>query len=78
MNYNFRSNKRRRLNNNRALVISTPNLAEDKEDSDEIVEVIDNNIYFYSDVTTKSCYRLIKSLRDLDIKLQFTYSFLWW
>ena len=71
MNYSFRPNKRRRLNNNNTLVISS-NLSEDKEDSDEIVEVIDNNIYFYSDVTTKSCYTLIKSLKNLDIKLQVT------
>ena len=42
------------------------------EDSDttEIVEVIDNNIYFYSDVTTKTCFLLIKQLKILDMKLQ--------
>lgn len=72
MNYSFRPNKKRRLNNSRALVISTPNISEDKEDTEEIVEVVNNNIYFYGDVTTKSCYALIKSLKDLDVKLQIT------
>jgi ATP-dependent protease ClpP protease subunit len=69
MNYSYR--KKRKLNNGSTLLISTPT-SDDKEDNDEIVEVIDNNIYFYSDVTTKSCYTLIKSLRELDIKLQVT------
>jgi ATP-dependent protease ClpP protease subunit len=73
MNYSFRQNKkRRRLNNNSDLVISTPHLSEDKNDPEEIVETINNNIYFYGDVTTKSCYTLIKSLKELDVKLQIT------
>jgi ATP-dependent protease ClpP protease subunit len=35
---------------------------------DGCVEVVDNNIYFYTDVNTQSCYQLIKALRKLDIK----------
>jgi ATP-dependent protease ClpP protease subunit len=34
------------------------------------VEVIDNNIYFYTDVSTSSCFQLIKALRRLDIECQ--------
>lgn len=34
------------------------------------VEVIDNNIYFYTDVSTSSCFQLIKALRKLDIECQ--------
>ena len=34
------------------------------------VEVIDNNIYFYTDVSTESCFQLVKALRRLDIECQ--------
>ena len=37
---------------------------------DSTVEVVDNNIYFYTDVNTQSCYQLIKALRKLDIEYQ--------
>lgn len=45
---------------------------DDKSDEDnEInIETINNNIYFYSDVTTKSAFQLIKELKNLDLKLQ--------
>lgn len=42
----------------------------DNDEEDQIVETIDNNIYFYTDVTTKSCFNLIKQLKILDMKLQ--------
>lgn len=66
MNFGQPSRKRRRLNN---MIASNPVNDED-EDKNEIVEVIDNNIYFYSDVTTKTCFLLIKELKKLDMKLQ--------
>jgi ATP-dependent protease ClpP protease subunit len=70
---NIRCNKRRRLNDHSYVsVIASPPQLDDDKDSDEIVEVIDNNIYFYSDVTTKTCFSLIKSLRKLDVQLQLT------
>lgn len=57
--------KKRKLN----MVSHTSNDG-DGDNDDEIVETIDNNIYFYSDVTTKSCFSLIKQLKKLDISLQ--------
>lgn len=59
--------KKRKLN----MVSHNTNITnEEDEDKNEIVETIDNNIYFYSDVTTKSCFLLIKELKKLDMKLQ--------
>jgi len=43
---------------------------DNNNDDEDIVETIDNNIYFYSQVTTKSCFNLIKQLKMLDMKLQ--------
>lgn len=40
------------------------------DEGDGRVEVIDNNIYFYTDVSTSSCFQLIKALRRLDIECQ--------
>ena len=41
------------------------------QDGDELmVEVVNNNIYFYTDVSTNSCYQLVKALRKLDIQCQ--------
>lgn len=57
--------KKRKLNQ-----ISKMSNEEEEEDSSEIVQTIDNNIYFYTDVTTKSCFSLIKQLKQLDMKLQ--------
>lgn len=65
MNFGQPSRKRRRLNN----MVGTTNDTDD-DDKNEIVEVIDNNIYFYSDVTTKTCFLLIKELKKLDMRLQ--------
>lgn len=59
--------KKRRLNN---MVAKAVNDDLDEDDKNEIVEVIDNNIYFYSDVTTKTCFLLIKELKKLDMRLQ--------
>ena len=49
---------------------NNPKDEENSNDDEEIVETIDNNIYFYSEVTTKSCFNLIKQLKMLDMKLQ--------
>lgn len=65
MNFGEPSRKRRKLNNKLKL-----NCDSQDSDEEEIVEVFDNNIYFYSDVTTKSCFLLIKELKKLDMKLQ--------
>lgn len=66
MNFGEPSRKRRKLNN------KLKSNCSDNQDSDEeeIVEVFDNNIYFYTDVTTKSSFLLIKELKKLDMKLQ--------
>jgi ATP-dependent protease ClpP protease subunit len=48
--------------------LKLPLLGEDIDDS--IVEVVDNNIYFYTDVSTASCFQLIKALRKLDVQYQ--------
>lgn len=65
MNFGEPSRKRRKLNNKLKL-----NCDSQDSDEEEIVEVFDNNIYFYSDVTTKSSFLLIKELKKLDMKLQ--------
>lgn len=67
MNFGQPSRKRRRLNN---MIGKPTNDDNDDDDKNEIIEVIDNNIYFYSDVTTKTCFLLIKELKKLDMRLQ--------
>lgn len=60
------SRKKRKLNN----MISINTKSDPSDDDNEIIEVIDNNIYFYSEVTTKSSFTLIKELKKLDMDLQ--------
>ena len=40
------------------------------EGEDSMVEVVNNNIYFYTEVSTSSSYQLVKALRKLDIECQ--------
>lgn len=37
--------------------------------NDDLIEVIDNHIYFYSDITQKSIFSLNKNIRKLNIEL---------
>jgi len=63
--------KKRKLNNSMSIVTKiNDDVTNDDGEGEEIVETIDNNIYFYSDVTTKTCFSLIKQLKKLDMKLQ--------
>jgi len=55
--------KRRRLNDNTYVI------CEDKPKDEIYINVIRNHIYFYSDVTNKSCFELTTHLRILDIAL---------
>lgn len=60
--------KKRRLN--MAFGSNPQNNNDDEEEENTTVEVIDNNIYFYCDVTPATIFQLIKHLRKLDVKLQ--------
>ena len=63
------SNKRRRLNNSSYMNINRPmNFLEPEPEMN--IEVIDNHIYYYSEVNTKSAFTLVKELHELDTKIQ--------
>ena len=49
------------------------NDSEDEEidDSDELLEVMDNHIYFYNDVCKKSIFKLVVALEDINRKLLY-------
>jgi ATP-dependent protease ClpP protease subunit len=70
MELSFKRAKKTNLDESSKLGASLklPLLGEDNDDT--IVEVIDNNIYFYSDVSIYSCFQLIKALRKLDVRYQ--------
>ena len=59
-------NKKRKLNNGIALMANTS----EEEESPLMVDTIDNNIYYYSDVSTKTAFELIKQLHKLDVKIR--------
>ena len=67
--YNNRNKtKKRRLNSN------NKNEDEDEEETPKLstnsVDIVNNSIYYFTDVTTKSSLDLIKALETLDNKLQ--------
>ena len=72
MAYVLTGNKRRRLNND------TPEYyhnnykrANDDENENQMnIETIDNHLYFYAEVNTKSAFELSKELHKLDTKIQ--------
>jgi len=63
--YSFTNNgrKRRRLNQQ-----PTANMFEPEPEMN--IETIDNQIYYYSEVNTKSAFKLVKELHKLDMKIQ--------
>ena len=66
MSYRITGNKRRRLNQS---AISRPtNFFEPEPEIN--IETLDNHIYYYSEVTTKSAFILVKELHKLDKKIQ--------
>ena len=64
MNYSLTNNgrKRRRLNQ--------PRMDLFEPEPEMNIEVIDNSIYYYSEVNTKSAFQLVKELHKLDTKIQ--------
>ena len=60
------------LNNNRGCKNNNENSNNENNEEEEecVLKVINNNIYFYTEVSTKSCLELITTLRKLDIEMQ--------
>jgi ATP-dependent protease ClpP protease subunit len=61
------NNKRRRLNNG-SYTNGPMNFLEPEPEMN--IETIDNHIYYYAEVNTKSAFTLVKELHELDSKIQ--------
>ncbi len=66
MSYRITGNKRRRLNQS---AMSRPtNFFEQEPEMN--IETLDNHIYYYAEVNTKSAFKLVKELHKLDTKMK--------